>query len=51
VGGPLLAMMGARWVLMLAGTGVLGTLLVGYPALVRALNRPAAAGEPLASTT
>jgi predicted MFS family arabinose efflux permease len=51
VGGPLLAMMGARWVLMLAGTGVLGTLLVGYPALVRALNRPTPAAEPLASTT
>ena len=51
VGGPLLAMMGARWVLALAGAGVLATLLVGYPALVRALNRPAPAAEPLPSTT
>jgi predicted MFS family arabinose efflux permease len=39
IGGPLLAMMGARWVLMLAGVGVLATAAVGYPAVVRALNR------------
>jgi len=40
VGGPLLAMTDPRWLLVAAGAGVLGTLTVGYPALVRALNRP-----------
>jgi MFS family permease len=40
VGGPLLAMTDPRWLLVAAGVGVLGTLTVGYPALVRALSRP-----------
>jgi MFS family permease len=40
VGGPLLAMTDPRWLLVASGVGVLGTLAVGYPALVRALNRP-----------
>jgi MFS family permease len=39
-GGPLLAMTDPRWLLVASGVGVLGTLAVGYPALVRALNRP-----------
>jgi predicted MFS family arabinose efflux permease len=39
-GGPLLAMMGPRWLLLAAGLGVLGTVTVGYPVLVRALHRP-----------
>jgi MFS family permease len=51
VGGPLLAMMGPRWVLMLAGAGVLATLAAGYPALVRALNRAAPSAEPIPQTT
>jgi MFS family permease len=40
VGGPLLAMTDPRWLLVASGAGVLGTLTVGYPALLRALNRP-----------
>jgi MFS family permease len=51
VGGPLLAMMGPRWVLMVAGSGVLATLAVGYPALVRALSRTAPKAEPIPQTT
>jgi MFS family permease len=51
IGGPLLAMMGPRWLLLLAGAGVLGTLAVGYPALVRALRRAAPSTEPLPQTT
>jgi MFS family permease len=52
IGGPMLAMMGPRWVLMLAGVGVLATAAVGYPALVRALSRPVPpVTEPLPQTT
>jgi predicted MFS family arabinose efflux permease len=52
IGGPLLAMMGPRWVLMLAGVGVLATAAVGYPAVVRARNRAAPpATDPLPQTT
>jgi MFS family permease len=38
IGGPLLAGLGPRWVLVIAGTGVLGTLAVAYPALSRAVH-------------
>jgi len=52
IGGPLLAMMGPRWVLMLAGIGVLATAAVGYPAVVRARNRAVSpVTEPLPQTT
>ena len=52
IGGPLLAMMGPRWVLMLAGVGVLATAAVGYPAVVRARNRALSpVTEPLPQTT
>jgi predicted MFS family arabinose efflux permease len=51
IGGPLAAMMGPRWVLTLAGVGVLGTLAVAYPALVRALHREPGPAEALPQTT
>jgi hypothetical protein len=45
-------MMGPRWVLMLAGVGVLATAAVGYPAVVRARNRAVSpVTEPLPQTT
>ncbi|HEY2672758.1 MAG TPA: MFS transporter [Rugosimonospora sp.] len=44
IGGPLLAGMGPRWVLVIAGTGVLGTLAFAYPALSRAVH---AGGRPV----
>lgn len=46
IGGPLLAGLGARWVLVVAGTGVLGTVAFAYPVLTRAVHtasRPAEA--------
>jgi MFS family permease len=45
LGGPLLATLGPRWVLIVAGTGVLATLAVAYPVLTRAVlgARPAEA--------
>ncbi len=46
IGGPLLAGLGARWVLVVAGTGVLGTVAFTYPVLTRAVHtarRPAEA--------
>ncbi|GAA5183964.1 hypothetical protein GCM10023322_24410 [Rugosimonospora acidiphila] len=38
VGGPLLAGMGPRWLLVVAGVGVLGTLACALPALGRAVH-------------
>jgi MFS family permease len=44
IGGPLLAGLGARWVLVVAGTGVLGTVAFAYPVLTRAVHT---AGRPV----
>jgi MFS family permease len=39
VGGPLLTLLGPRWLLGVAGTGVLLTLALGYPMLATATRR------------
>jgi MFS family permease len=51
VGGPLLGLLGPRWVLGVAGMGVLVTLGVGYPLLSRAVRRGLATGTPVADPT
>jgi MFS family permease len=48
-GGPLLAHLGPRWVLGIAGGGVLATLALGYPFLSRAVRRSIPAGGKPAS--